>query len=421
MSIQKIKNYLHLIEAIVATFYFRFPSRKIRVIGVTGTDGKTTTTHLIYHILQTAGKKTSMISTVYAKIGGREYDTGLHTTTPRPFDIQHYLRKSIDNGDDYFVLETTSHALDQNRVWGVHYAVSVVTNITREHLDYHVTYENYVSVKTKLLQMSDCSIINRDDQSYDTLRQYVRQSKLSTYSLKQKADYILPPELPLSLKGEYNRQNILAAYSVCKVLKIDDKTIKQALKTFSPPKGRLNIVYDKEFKVIIDFAHTSNSIDNVLQTVKDEYVVAGGRIIHVFGSAGLRDFQKRPHMGKASGKYANIVILTEEDYRTENIYKICREIAEGLIKSGFTEIPPEEIKNSVRKKIYAIEINREKAIRLAIETAKPTDVVIMTGKSHEKSLARGKKEYPWDEYGAVKNALFNRSPERKANSVPGTE
>ncbi len=141
IKIQKLKNIYHLFKAVIANIYYGFPSRRLKIIGVTGTDGKTTTTHLIYHILKVAGKRVSMISSVYANIGSKVYDTGFHVTTPNPLEIQKYLNLAVKNKDEYFVLETTSHALDQNRVWGVNYKISVVTNITEEHLDYHKTYE----------------------------------------------------------------------------------------------------------------------------------------------------------------------------------------------------------------------------------------------------------------------------------------
>src|SRR3989339_1761298 len=148
---QKIKNIYHLFQAVLANIFYGFPSRKLKVIGITGTDGKTTTTHLIAHILKTAGKKASFVSSVYASIGGVESDIGFHVTTPSSFILQKLLKQSADNHDEYFVLETTSHALDQNRVWGIKYEIGVITNITHEHLDYHRTYEEYVKAKLKLL------------------------------------------------------------------------------------------------------------------------------------------------------------------------------------------------------------------------------------------------------------------------------
>ena len=183
-KIQKLKNIYHLFQAIIANIYYGFPSRRLKVIGVTGTDGKTTTIHLIYHILKFAGYKASMISSVYAIVGNKEYDTGFHVTTPSSFFIQKMLKTSVDHEDKYFVLETTSHALDQNRVWGIRYEIGVITNITHEHLDYHKTYEKYVMTKVKLLKMARISIVNKDDESYKEVKS--EKLKVKSYNSKLK-------------------------------------------------------------------------------------------------------------------------------------------------------------------------------------------------------------------------------------------
>jgi UDP-N-acetylmuramoyl-L-alanyl-D-glutamate--2,6-diaminopimelate ligase len=402
---RKLKNYFHLIEAVLANLYYGFPGSSLKVIGVTGTDGKTTTAHLVYHILKLAGKKVSMISTVYAKIADKEYDTGLHTTTPGAFLIQKLLRTAVEAGDEYFILETTSHALDQNRVYGINYDISVVTNITHEHLDYHQNYGNYLSAKAKLILNSKIGIINKDDRSYARLKELgdLNKIKIVSYGIDE-GDH-LPDFDSLGLElTEFNRYNYTAAYALAQEIGVDKETIFSAMKTFKLPIGRLETVYNKDFKVVIDFAHTPNAIDNVLQAVKKMNVSESGRIIHVFGSAGLRDRSKRALMGAASGKYADIVILTEEDYRTEDPFNICQQIGEGLIKQGFQLIENKLIDQKADK-CYTIITNREKAIRKAVSVARKGDIIIVTGKSHEKSLCRGKTEYPWDEKKAVLNAL----------------
>jgi len=375
--IQKIKNYYHLLQAILANLYYGFPSRKLKVIGITGTDGKTTTTHLIYHILKTAGKKVSMVSSVFAKIGDREYDTGFHVTTPNPFGVQKLLKAAADHKDEYFVLETTSHALDQYRVWGIQYEIGVITNITYEHLDYHQTYEEYVVAKAGLLSASKLGIINEDDRSFSILNRLIKNLKLKVKNYNSKFKNI--EQLPELTK--FNQYNYSAAYSVCNRLGINDEIILKAMKTFKLPKGRLETVYDKEFKVIVDFAHTPNAIKNILQSIR-------GSIIHVFGSAGQRDHFKRPLMGKESSRYAQTIILTEEDYRTEDPDEICRQIASGI-----------------KNKKYLVIIDRQKAIEKAISLAKKGETVVVTGKGHEKSLCRGKNEYSWDDRAAVLKAL----------------
>jgi UDP-N-acetylmuramoyl-L-alanyl-D-glutamate--2,6-diaminopimelate ligase len=382
MFIRKFKNIGHLFLAILANIFYGFPSRKIKVIGITGTDGKTTTTHLVYHILKSAGKRVSMISTVYAKVGNIEYDTGLHTTTPNSFVVQKLLKKAVDNVDEYFVLETTSHAIDQNRIYGIDFYIGVLTNITHEHLDYHRDYENYLKTKLKLLLASEIAVMNRDDESYDKIIKFPifnsqfsmnfqfpnSKLKILTYGFQEQSDFRLDfGELGFNLPL-FNQYNYLAAYTVCSEIGIEKEKIIQAMKTFVLPSGRFEIVYDKEFKVIIDFAHTPNAFEKLLPEIRSMFLKEKGRLIHVFGSAGLRDVSKRPMMGKASGTYSDAIILTEEDYRTEDLHKICLEIAKGFVNKKYTIIE-----------------NREEAIKKAISIAKKGDVVVLTGKAHEKS------------------------------------
>ncbi len=385
---QTLKNYYHLVQALLANLLYGFPSREIKVIGVTGTDGKTTTTHLIYHILLSAGKKVSMISTVYGKVGETVYDTGLHVTTPDPFMIQKMIRKAVTEGDEYFILETTSHAIDQNRVWGVRYEVGVLTNITHEHLDYHKTIDAYAHVKMRLVDEAELGVINWDDV---VSRKYThRKDSIKTYALKEKADYSIDFRKEIKDLADFNAYNYLAAYTVAHELGISDGVIRKSFPTFRLPSGRIDIVYDKEFKIIIDFAHTPNAIDRILQTVRKIYLPSGGKLIHIFGSAGLRDTTKRFGMGEASARYADKIILTEEDYRTEDPREICRQIGAGITAS---------------KKQFEVITDRAQAIEKGIGLAKKGDVVIITGKGHEKSLCRGKTEYPWSDKDCVLKVL----------------
>lgn len=386
---QKVKNIYHLFRALFATFWYRFPSRKLRVIGITGTDGKTTTTHLIYHILTSCGKKASMISTIFAKIGAKEYDTGFHVTTPDASLIPRYLRMAVDQGQDYFVLETTSHRLAQNQLTGTQFDIAAITNITHEHLDYHKTIEEYARTKLKLIQMARVGIVNIDDEiTRKHITKLSMHNVIKTYGLQHKSDYSIDFRKELPDLADFNAYNYLVAYAVCRELGLPDVDIRSAFSTFKLPAGRIDIVYKKDFMVIVDFAHTPNGITRILETVRKQYVHGKGRLIHVFGSAGLRDHTKRFSMGKASATLADVSYITEEDYRTEDPQEIANEIGAGF-----------------SKKRYFVELNREKAIRTAIQSAKKTDVVIVTGKGHEKSLCRGKTEYPWDEIQAVKNIL----------------
>lgn len=394
--LRKLKNIVHLSNAILACLYYGFPGRKLAVIGITGTDGKTTTTHLIYGILKTSGKKVSMVSSVYGLIGGREFDTGFHVTTPDPWFVQRSLSEAAKAHDDYFVLEVTSHGLDQNRVWGVPFKIGVLTNITHEHLDYHKTYQKYVQAKAKLLQRSQVVVINREDESFSLITNYELRvtnsgKKVITYGLKQGDITLKNFSFITPLPGEYNKMNCLAAASVGRELGIPDDTIRKALKNFSGVTGRFETIKTKKgFDVIVDFAHTPNAIEKVLATIRP---MAKGKLIHVFGSASERDYLKRPIMGAASATYADITILTEEDYRKEDVHKIMDEIEQGYLK-----------KATSKQKLFKFP-NRQDAVNKAISLAKKGDIVILTGKGHEKSLCRGTVEYPWSEHEAVKKAL----------------
>lgn len=384
----------HVLEASIARVFFGFPERKIKVIGITGTDGKTTTTHAIYHILTTCGKKASMISSVYASIAGKTTDTGFHVTTPRGWALYKYLRQAVTAGSEFFVLETTSHALAQNRAWGIQFAAGVLTNITQEHSVEHPSFDDYVAAKARLLLAARTSIVNKDAQIFPKIKNILESHRklYSTYSLTDaSADFVWNNATKTSLVEDFNKQNMLAAIATCKSLGLGDEEILKAVTSFTLPKGRMDIVHSGEFTVIIDFAHTPNSIHKVLEQIRKNYIKNAGKIIHVFGSASERDDVKRPLMGRASAQFADYIILTEEDHRHEPIEKICAEIAAGF--SPQTE--------------YEVEPDREKAIHKAISMAKKNDIVVFTGKSHEKSLARNGKEDPWDEYAVVKKALNN--------------
>lgn len=384
---QGIKNIYHLFVAVLATIFFRYPAKNLTVIGVTGTDGKTTTVTLIYEILKNSGKKTAMISSVGAKIGGKDYDLPFHVTTPSPWQLQRFLRMAVERGEEYLVLEVTSHGLDQNRVFGCNFKVGVITNVTHEHLDYHKTYENYLKAKAKLFRSVKWAILNRKDKSYEYLSSKLQASKIISYGLK--TGDLTPAEFSFytPLPGEYNQLNCLAAIGAARVLGINDENIRQSVAKFTGVLGRFEFIKTgREFKAIVDFAHTPNGFKVLLSTLRPQ---VHGRLIHVFGCASKRDTSKRPIMGRVAAEYDDVIILTEEDYREENIEKIMSEIESGIKKHGnLFKIP-----------------NRQEAINKAISMAQAGDLVILTGKGHEKSLCRGKTEYPWSEHEAVKKAL----------------
>ncbi len=402
---QDFKNVYHLFQAIAANSLYGFPAKELTIIGVTGTDGKTTTANLIYHILNKAGYKAAVISTVSAIIDGKEYDTGFHVTTPSSFMVQSYLKKAKEAGVKYVVLEVTSHALDQYRVWGIPFKIGVLTNVTHEHLDYHGTYEEYLGTKLKLLDMASVAVVNRDDESYERISKLKSQNanlqlkskKFVTYGLNSESD-INSKAFPFKTKllGDYNKYNVLAAVAVSQELGVLDSDIKDAVATFTPPKGRAEVVYDEDFTVMIDFAHTPNSIERVLQALKKE-LPKNARLIHVFGSAGERDRSKRPEMGKISSEYADVIVLTSEDPRSESPERIMDDIARVCVKDGpYIKVRP--------SKIYKI-VDRQEAIEEAIKMAKKGDVVVITGKGHERSMNFGKGEEPWSDHEAVRKAL----------------
>ncbi len=380
----------HLPEAILANTSSHFAGRKLRVIGVTGTDGKTTTVNMIYQILKDAGKKVSMVSTINAFIGNKSFDTGFHVTSPKSADIQKYLMASLKEGDEYMVLEVTSHALAQFRVWGIKFEVGIVTNITHEHLNYHGNFENYLKAKAKLIKNVKYAILNRDDPSFEKLAKSTL-GKVLSFGMKKNAD-CNPYNLNLKLKllGDYNIYNAEAAFLTGQILGLNEKQITKSLEEFDTLPGRMEEIPNKlGIKIVVDFAHTPNALENALKSLKPK----NGRLISVFGCASERDIEKRPLMGGISAKYADLTILTDEDPRFENREKIIDEISAGFIGAGG------------EKDNLCMEPDRQKAISLAINLAKKGDVVGIFGKGHEKSMNYKGIEKDWSDQRAVLNAL----------------
>jgi len=414
----------------IASNWFGNPSKKLKLIGVTGTDGKTTTASLIYHILKTAGFKVGLISTVSAMIGGKEYETGLHVTSPDPTSLQKLLAEMVKVNCKYAVLEVTSHALDQERVSGVIFDVGVLTNITHEHLDYHKTWLKYRDTKAKLFRKVKVAVLNKDDVLlFEDIRcEAPSDAEVMSYGIKEKSsDYfganikikdsgtefdIIAEDKSFSIKtklfGDYNVSNILAACSVARGFDIPWIRIIKAVSTFSAPSGRLEEIKNRlGFKIFIDFAHTPNSLQEVLSLLRK---LKKGRLIAVFGCAGERDAEKRSMMGEISGKLSDISVFTAEDPRSESIEKIIEQMANGAIKAEAKEITLGEIEklnNAKTEKHLFIRIHeRGEAITLALhKLAKKGDIIVIAGKGHERSMAYDGTEHPWSDYVAVNNAL----------------
>ncbi|MBP9670459.1 UDP-N-acetylmuramoyl-L-alanyl-D-glutamate--2,6-diaminopimelate ligase [Candidatus Woesebacteria bacterium] len=409
---QVVVNYLyHFPKAYLAARLYGNPSDDLEIIGVTGTDGKTTTSTLIYHILKSAGKKVALVSTVDAKIGRKNLKTGFHVTSPNPFALQALLRRMRSQKIRYVVLEVTSHGLDQFRVYPIKPKIAVLTNITHEHLDYHRTFEAYRDAKLKLFKHAQHAVINKDLPIFNDINARLPKVMFSTYSLSAESqmkpdsiDYqsdktvftIGNMTYTLPMTGEYNLYNALAAISTALLLDVSPTDIKRALSSFRGVKGRLEEVENtRGIHAYVDFAHTPNALESVLTNLKSK-LKGEQKLIVVFGAAGLRDASKRPLMGKVAGELANEIILTSEDPRFENPAIIAKEIMSGMSPKA-------------RKRV-TIELDRGKAIDLAVnQIAKKGDWVVTCGKGHEESMnLDGFVETPWSDHEALLNALSKK-------------
>jgi UDP-N-acetylmuramoyl-L-alanyl-D-glutamate--2,6-diaminopimelate ligase len=408
--------------AYLAAAFHGFPARHLTVIGVTGTDGKTTTCNLIYRILVEAGLRAGMISTVNAVIGNEVIDTGFHVTTPEATDIQDYLDRMVRAGLTHVVLESTSHGLAQHRVTACEFDIGVVTNITHEHLDYHGTYEAYRAAKARLFtelavthdkQQGNprMAVLNYDDQSFEYLHSVVTVNEVS-YGLRagaavraEKIHYEpdglhfmvrgpgIAQEVRTGLVGLFNVSNCLAAFSAAVFgLGIDPAAAADGIAALEGVPGRMErIDLGQNFTAIVDFAHTPNALKVALETARE---ITSGRMISVFGSAGLRDRLKRRMMAEVSIDLADITLLTAEDPRTESLDTILAEMADAAVLRGGEE----------GKTFYRVP-DRGEAIRTAVRLARPGDLVIACGKGHEQSMCFGDTEYLWDDRTAMRSAL----------------
>ncbi len=414
-----------------------FPSRTMAVLGVTGTDGKTTTCVLLEAILGAyAGPdQVGAITTVAARIGGVERDTGFHVTTPEAPQVQAYLAQMRDRGCRFAVVESTSHGLDQQRVAAVDFDVAVVTNITHEHLDYHGSYEAYQAAKARLFRalfhsspkpgVSRLAVLNRDDPgSYEPLQAVLAQEaareeappvRVLSYSLESPDADVWAQEVETAsdatrfqlhwwqgafpvetrLIGLFNVANILAATTAALGLGVPPRAVQEGVAGVTGVVGRMErIDCGQDFLAVVDFAHSPASLERALQTLRP-LVAPGGRLIAIFGSAGLRDRAKRRLMGRVSGRLADFTIITAEDPRTEDVRTICTEIAAGVAEFA----PPER---------FLIVPDRAEAIRAGVFMAQAGDVVASFGKGHERSMCYGEIEYPWSDQEAMRTALRQR-------------
>ena len=440
------KRIFHIAQWLLFSVIKGCPNRGVKIIGVTGTSGKSTTAAMIHHILQTTGHKTGLISTVGASIGTETMSTGLHVTTPDPKDLPELFSKMRQGGVKYVVLECSSHALAQGRLGLIKLDVAVFTNIKKDHLDWHKDWESYVEAKSRLIDIlhkSGTVILNKDDKPAhkylsERLSEDPTENKLPVahYTIDE-ANGLIQDNKSISFEysgvgftvpilGTYNVENLLAACMAAKALSVSVQESAAALESFKGIKGRMQVLKNKPYTVIVDFAHNTNSLEKSLQSAQN-LLGSSGNLISVFGSAGVRDVEKRADMGRISGKYAEITIVTAEDPRTEALKAINTEIIDGAESSGAQLIARfknsgEYVSNRERylgnmtttKQVFAFDeesvASRFDAIDFAIRLAKPGDLVITQGKGHEESLCFGKIEYPFTDQQAVKKAL-------KANSI----
>ena len=395
VSQERINLFYHLPKAILANLIYGFPTRKLKVIGVTGTDGKTTVTNMIYQILKNAGEKVSMVSTINAEIAGKKHETGFHVTSPDPFLIQKFAKKAVENGDKYFVLEVTSHALDQYRFWGINFEAAVITNITHEHLDYHKTFENYLSTKLKLIKDVRYAIVNNFLAQNILKKRNISKAKIITFGLSEGDFNQKQIKLKLQISGDYNLENALASLAVAFAVGIDRGLAQKALERFGGLEGRMEeIGNNKGLNIVVDFAHTPNAMEQVLKNLNDQ---KKGRLITVFGCAGKRDKTKRGMMGEISKRLSDFVVITSEDSRGE-LTEINEQIQKGVEKSG-----------GVLDRNFFIINDRQEAIAFALENlARKGDTIVILGKGHEKSInLDGRNELPWSDIEAVNKVLAN--------------
>jgi len=412
---KKIEPTGHLLEAMLLHAIAGFPARNMKIIGVTGTNGKTTTSYMIHRMLVTSGHKAGLMSTVAYGVGEDIHPQIHHMTNVPVRELITRLKWMKSQGVDWVVLESTSHALAQNRLWGIPYSIVVMTNVTHEHLDYHGTFERYRDAKRKLFQLANkasrskrIGIINAEDPSAELFASDIAKPitygiekgdlrahdiKLTSGGSRFQAVY-KGKELLINchIPGKFNVYNSLAAAAVGGVIGLSKEQIEQGIAALNRVEGRMDPVDEgQDFDVIVDFAHTPDSFEKLFKDLKP---AVKGKFIVLFGSAGRRDEAKRAIQGKLAGEYADEVILTEEDDRDIDGNEIMNMIAGGAEAAG-----------KVRDKNLFLILNRPQAIKFALSRATAGDMVLLLGKGHEKTIERADGEHSWDEIVEVRSAL----------------
>lgn len=409
VTIVKVKN-SRIALSLLASKYYDFPGMKLKLIGITGTKGKTTTAYMIRDILNASGKRTGMIGTIYNTYANVCIESS--RTSPESLDLQKLLRDMVDAGMEYVVMEVSSHSLVLDRVYGLHFAIGIFTNLSQEHLDFHGTMENYLLAKSKLFEMCDFALVNGDDIYTPRLMKMIK-CKTATFGLDNAVNvtatdvrinnnnvefkmYVnkMLETIIINIPGRFTVYNALAAIGTCSLLGSQMDAILLALANIKVP-GRSEIIdVPKTFTVMVDYAHNPSSLEAILSSIK-KYVK--GRIICVFGCGGNRDKEKRPMMGEISGRLADFTVITTDNPRNEDPNIIMGEIEEGIKKT---------------KGLYKIIENRKEAIAFAMRIAWKNDIVIIAGKGHEtyQELKNGRK-IDFDERKVVKD-IAKRMPDK---------
>lgn len=401
--------------------FYGYPAQELCTIGVTGTDGKTTTCNLITAILEAAGWRTGLMTTANFKLHRQEWENATRQSTLEALEVQQFLRRMLDEGITHAVIEATSHGLALQRVRGCHFDVGVVTNITHEHLDFHKTLDAYRRAKARLFEMLDpqwdkglgchpVAVLNRDDVSYEILKPYCRVPILD-YGIDTPASiravdiqlgtsstrfHVVLPDaeyaIETQLVGRFNVSNCLAAIATAYSQGIAIADIARGLAEVSGVTGRMERIDEGQpFTVIVDYAHTPDSLAKVLATLR---TVTQGKLIVVFGSAGERDLQKRPIMGRIAAQMANFFVITDEDPREEDREGILRDIAIGA-----------EAEGKRQGYDFLCIADRTEAIATAFAHAQAEDTVVLAGKGHEQSIIIGREKLPWDDRQVARELL----------------
>ncbi|MCM8781841.1 MAG: UDP-N-acetylmuramoyl-L-alanyl-D-glutamate--2,6-diaminopimelate ligase [Candidatus Omnitrophica bacterium] len=390
-------------------FYNR-PSDRLKVIGITGTNGKTTVSYLLAEVLKKAGHQTGIIGTICHRWNDKIVKA--NNTTPGIIELQRLLNTMTEDSVEYCVMEVSSHSLDQDRVFGIDFNSAIFTNITSEHLDYHKQFSDYLAAKTKLFRMlkpARSAILNLDDENFDIIRRCTH-AKIITYGVKKEAD-VRAEKIRIGLEkteflvktkkvsfwvttpliGIFNVYNILAAISYALNEGMPLEIIKEAISNFKGAEGRLELVASGgDFKVFIDYAHTDNALENVLTALRG---ITKNRLILVFGCGGDRDTLKRPRMGKVASRLSDYFFITSDNPRSEDPLTIAKEIEKGIDK---------HFKN------YKIILERFEAIREAVNIARKGDIILIAGKGHEKYQIIGAKTIPFSDREVAEQILSKK-------------